>query len=72
LLWDGSNCPNCIADDASNVNWGNADGTVLTVQKVGGVVATLATGQESIDAIQVDDANLYWISTGATMKLSPK
>jgi hypothetical protein len=55
----------CLAQDQDNIYWtdqGSGEGgSILTLAKAGGAVATLAATTGSAFQIAVDDTNVYWV-----------
>jgi hypothetical protein len=65
-----------IAIDATRAYWADGSNAVLCVPLSGGAAITLATGQENVVAIAVDETAVYWLvngnastGQGAVMKL---
>jgi hypothetical protein len=63
-----------IAVDATRAYWADISGSVYAAPLSGGSAIVLATGQDNVDAIAVDDDAVYWLvngngSPGGVMKL---
>ncbi len=56
--------PGPIAIDATRAYWADASNAVYSVPLSGGTATTLATGQNNVVAIAVDDAAVYWLVNG--------
>ncbi len=53
-----------IALDQARVYWADMSGSVYAAPLAGGPPILLATGQDNVDAIAVDDAAVYWLVNG--------
>jgi hypothetical protein len=54
-----------IAVDATRVYWSEPTGVVYAGSLGGGNATVLATGQDNVDAIAVDDTAVYWLVNGS-------
>jgi hypothetical protein len=68
--------PGPIAIDATRAYWADGSNAVFCVRLSGGAAITLATGQQEVVAIAVDESAVYWLvngnastGQGAVMKL---
>jgi len=64
--------PGPIAIDASRVYWADGSGRVYAAPLAGGAAMALATCQDNVDAIAVDETSIYWLvndSAGYVAKL---
>jgi hypothetical protein len=57
--------PGPIAIDANRVYWADGSGNVYAAPLAGGAAVTLATCQDNVDAIAVDETSLYWLANGS-------
>jgi hypothetical protein len=53
-----------IAIDQARAYWADMSGSVYAAPLAGGRAILLATGQDNVDAIAVDDAAVYWLVNG--------
>jgi hypothetical protein len=53
-----------LAIDATRVYWADPSGAVYAAPLSGGTATLLATGQDNVDAIAVDDSAVYWLVNG--------
>jgi hypothetical protein len=53
-----------IAIDAKRAYWADMSGSVYGASLAGGAAILLATGQNNVDAIAVDDVAVYWLDNG--------
>jgi hypothetical protein len=53
-----------VAIDATRVYWADMSGAVYAAPLSGGTATLLATGQDNVDAIAVDDSAVYWLVNG--------
>ena len=54
-----------VAVDATRVYWADSSGAVYAAPQSGGTATLLATGQDNVDAIAVDESAVYWLVNGS-------
>jgi hypothetical protein len=78
IVPDSTSMPGPLTIDGTTVYWASqTTGTVFKAPLDGGAVTTLASGQDDVIAIAVDETSVYWLnngngSPGSVMKLTPK